>query len=728
MTSRSNDVSFLTGANATYLSELYKRFLTDPGQVDPEWREFFGTLGDDARGVMDDLVGPAWHPREAHIIGAGNGVDTASRAKANGKAAQMTIEQLRAAARDSIQAFLFIRMHRVRGHLYADLDPLGIVKPEYHPELEYNTYGFADADLDREIFLNGIMGFEVATLRQIVQRVRETYCAKIGVEYMHMVDQDQKVWIQERIEGIHNRTEFTEKGRRAILERLTHAETFEKFCDKRFTGTKRFGLDGGEATIPGLEQILKRGGQLGVKEIVIGMPHRGRLNVLSNMMGKPFQAIFSEFLGQSANPSDIEGSGDVKYHLGTSSDREFDGNVIHLSLTANPSHLEAVNPVVCGKVRAKQTQRGDAGRRQVMGLLMHGDAAFAGQGLVAETLDLSQLKGYRTGGTIHFIVNNQIGFTTNPVSSRSGPYCSDVAKIVQAPIFHVNGDDPEAVVHVARIASEYRHDFQQDVVIDMFCYRRHGHNEGDEPAFTQPLMYKTISKHPRVRQIYAERLEKDGVIARGEADKIIGEIEHRLEEAFSAAKGFKPNKADWLEGAWTGLEKARGEPHPGETGVSLDVLREVGAKLCETPKGFNVNSKIARQLKAKKEAIDTGKDIDWATAEALAFGSLLVEGTPVRLSGQDCRRGTFSQRHAVLVDQETEADYTPLANLRPDQALFEVFDSPLAEASVLGFEYGYSLAEPNVLVMWEAQFGDFSNGAQIIIDQFISSGESKWLR
>jgi 2-oxoglutarate dehydrogenase E1 component len=545
---------------------------------------------------------------------------------------------------------------------------------------------------------------------------------------MHIQDPDKKAWIQGRIESKHNQTEFTVNGKRAILERLTAAEAFENFLDKKYTGTKRFGLDGGEALIPALEQIIKRGGQLGIEEIVIGMPHRGRLNVLANTMGKPYQAIFSEFQGASANPEDVQGSGDVKYHLGTSSDRAFDDNSVHLSLTANPSHLEAVDPVVLGKVRAKQTQRGKGGIDKVMGLMMHGDAAFAGQGTVAETLDLSELRDYQTGGTIHVIVNNQIGFTTNPVYSRSGPYCSEMAKIIQAPILHVNGDDPEAVVHVARIATEFRQEFKSDAVIDMFCYRRFGHNEGDEPAFTQPRMYAAIAKHPTTRAIYAERLVDNGIVTKEEAEGLVTHLHDQLETDFEAASSYKPNKADWLEGAWTGLEAKRGEYIRGETAVPIETLTEIGQKITEIPDDFNANSKIIRQFKAKRKRIESGDGIDWATAEALAFGTLLTEGTPIRLSGQDCQRGTFSQRHAVLTDQTSEAKYVPLAHVSSDQADCEIIDSPLAELSVLGFEYGYSLAEPHALVMWEAQFGDFVNGAQIIIDQFITSGESKWLR
>ncbi len=725
--------SFLYAGNAIFVSQLYERFLRDPNAVDPGWRTFFAALGDEERAALAELSGPAWAPRSTRVIGA-DGAPAPAKTPAQGNGAAepaASAERLRAAALASIRAFMLIRTYRSRGHLIANLDPLGITERKYHKDLDYTSYGFTEAELDQPIFINSILGFgETATLRQILGRLVSTYCGSIGVEYMYIMEPAQRLWIQERIERVENRTDFTVVGKRAILERLTAAETFERFLDKKYTGTKRFGIEGAETTIPALEQILKRGGQLGTKEIVIGMPHRGRLNMLANMMGKPYRAIFSEFSGNPANPEDVQGSGDVKYHLGTSSDRDFDGTIVHLSLTANPSHLEAVNPVVVGKVRAKQMQRGelDRARREVMGLLLHGDAAFAGQGLVPETLALSELKGYRTGGTIHFIVNNQIGFTTNPANSRSGPYCTDVAKSVQAPIFHVNGDDAEAVVHVARVATEFRHEFQKDVVIDMWCYRRHGHNESDEPAFTQPLMYRAIAKQPTTRTVYARKLASEKVVSEEEAGALIASFETKLEEDFEVARNFRPNKADWLEGAWTGLEAARGEYIRGETAVPLETAKLVGGRLTAVPDGFHLNRKIARQLEARRRAIESGEGIDWATAEALAFGTLLAEGTPVRFSGQDCGRGTFSQRHAVLVDQENEQKHIPLANIKSGQSSVEIIDSPLAEASVLGFEYGYSLAEPHCLVLWEAQFGDFANGAQVIIDQFIAAGESKWLR
>ncbi len=744
--------SFLNGANATFVAELYSNYLKRPDSVDPEWSQFFGSLHDDARALLEDLKGASWAPRDSRVIGSANGA--AIGAPGNGHAdpvrhadngaplggaplsygapaeATAAPDQIRRATLDSIRALMLIRAYRVRGHLEANLDPLGLMKPEAHPELDPKTYGFTESDLDRPIFINYVLGLETATMRQIIEVVRATYCGNIGVEFMHIQGPDEKAWIQERIEGGRNQTDFTERGKEAILGALTRAEIFEQFLDKKYTGAKRFGLEGGETLIPALEQIVKRGGQLGLRELVIGMPHRGRLNVLANFMDKPFRAMFSEFEGNSPNPDDVMGSGDVKYHLGTSSDRTFDGNTVHLSLTPNPSHLEAVNTVVLGKVRAKQQLLSDTEREKVMGILMHGDAAFAGQGLVAETLDLSQLRGYRTGGTVHVIVNNQIGFTTNPTAARSSPYSSDVAKMIQAPIFHVNGDDPESSVHAARIATEYRYRFKADVVFDLWGYRRAGHNESDEPAFTQPIMYDSIGEQPTTRALYAKQLEDEGVIKPGDGDRMVEEFQEHLEQEFEAARSYKPNKADWLEGRWAdlGMAESEIEARRGDTAVDTDLLHEVGHAISEPPRGFNANSKILRQLKNKRKMIDEGKGIDWATAEALAFGTLLCESTPVRLSGEDVGRGTFSHRHAVLVDQENEDQYVPLANIRYGQAPIEVIDSPLSEFGVLGFEYGYSQAEPHALVLWEAQFGDFANGAQVIIDQFIASGESKWLR
>ena len=729
---QAEQTSFLFGANAPFIEELYARFQKDPAGVDAEWQTFFAALADDRTSVLAEARGASWAPNGARVIDVPEAPTPANRnVKGNGAAlAGKSDADIRAAANDTAKALMLIRAYRIRGHLEADLDPLGLVRQAPHPELDPATYGFGDSDWDRPILIFGSLALgEQATLRQIMDRLRRTYCGKIGVEFMHISDPAKKAWIQERIEHIENRTDFSVEGRKAILERVVEAEGLEHYLGVKFVGTKRFGLDGGESLIPGLEQILKRGGQLGVKEVVLGMPHRGRLNTLVHVLHKSYTALFSEFQGRPSLPEEMRGSGDVKYHLGASADREFDGNVIHLSLAPNPSHLEAVNPVVLGKARAKQDQRGDSDRSQVMAILMHGDAAFAGQGLVAESLDLSDLGGYRIGGTIHIVVNNQIGFTTLPTYSRSGPYCTEVAKVVQAPILHVNGDDPEAVVHVCRIATEFRQRFKADIVVDIFCYRRYGHNESDEPMFTQPLMYKQIGGHKTVKQVYSGHLVSEGVVTTEEAAAMDAALREKLDKALEAANNYKPNKADWLEGKWTGLTVAPGEEdRKGTTAVAMDALLKVGRAISEPPRDFDLNRKIARQLQEKRKTIDTGRDIDWATGEALAFGTLLVEGTPVRLSGQDSGRGTFSQRHSVLTDQTNEAKYIPLNNVGAGQAGFEVIDSPLNEAGVLGFEYGYSSAEPNALVLWEAQFGDFANGAQVIIDQFLCSGESKWLR
>ncbi len=636
------------------------------------------------------------------------------------------------ATRDSIHALMLIRAYRIRGHFHADLDPLHLEPKKDDEELDPRSYGFTDADLDRKIFLDFVLGLEFATMREIIAICQRTYCQTIGIEFMHISNAQQKGWIQERIEGADKEITFTREGKRAILNKLVEAEGFEKYCDTKFTGTKRFGLDGGESLIPALEQIIKRGGNLGVKEIVLGMPHRGRLNVLTQVMGKPHRALFHEFKGGSAAPDDVEGSGDVKYHLGASSDREFDGNNVHLSLTANPSHLEIVNPVVLGKVRAKQDQHGATpdDRTMVMPLLIHGDAAFAGQGVVAECFGLSALKGYRTGGSMHVIVNNQIGFTTYPRYSRSSPYPSDVAKMIEAPIFHVNGDDPEAVVYAAKVATEYRQKFQKPVVIDMFCYRRHGHNEGDEPAFTQPLMYKAIRAHPSTLEIYSKKLIAEGVVTEGEVEKMKADWRARLDAEHEAGTGYKPNKADWLDGQWAKFKFADDidDPRRGNTGVAVEKLRDIGRKITSVPDGFHVHRTIQRFLDTRRKAIDTGEGIDWSTGEALACCTLLLDGHRVRLSGQDSERGTFSQRHSVLIDQESEARHTPFNHLAEKQGKYEVLNSMLSEEAVLGYEYGYTLSEPNALTMWEAQFGDFANGAQVVFDQFISSGERKWLR
>jgi 2-oxoglutarate dehydrogenase E1 component len=741
------NTAFLYGANASYIEDLQARYEKDPASVDAEWQAFFGALKDDKQAVEKAANGPSWEkpnwPIHANgeLVSALDGnwaqvekaVGDKIKAKAEAKGVEISQIDVQQATRDSIRAIMLIRAYRVRGHLHAKLDPLDINPRPNDQELHPSHYGFTEADWDRKIFLDNVLGLEFGTIREIVAILERTYCQTLGVEFMHISDPVEKAWIQERIEGPDKEITFTKEGKRAILNKLVEAEGFEKFLDVRYTGTKRFGLDGGESLIPALEQIIKRGGNLGVKEIVLGMAHRGRLNVLTQVMGKPHRALFHEFKGGSFAPDDVEGSGDVKYHLGASSDRTFDGNNVHLSLTANPSHLEIVDPVVLGKVRAKQDQHGctPENRGAVMPLLIHGDAAFAGQGVVAECLGLSGLRGHRTGGSIHFIINNQIGFTTDPRFSRSSPYPSDVAKMVEAPIFHVNGDDPEAVVFAAKVAAEYRQRFQKPVVIDMFCYRRFGHNEGDEPAFTQPLMYRKIRSHPAIVELYSKKLVTDGVVTEAEVEEMKSSWRSKLDAEFDIAANYKPNKADWLDGRWSGLKAVRedqDDPRRGQTGVSVETLQQIGKALTTIPEGFHLHRTIQRFLDNRKKMLETGEGFDWAMAEALAFGSLLLEGHRVRLSGQDVERGTFSSRHSVLIDQENEERYTNLNHISENQARYEVINSMLSEEAVLGFEYGYTLSEPNALTLWEAQFGDFANGAQVVFDQFISSGERKWLR
>ncbi len=699
------------GANAAFIADMYERWAADPASVDSGVASVFAAMDDDARAVLGEVDGVSNAPPPVQAPAGAAAV--------------------RSATKDSLRALMMIRTYRVRGHLEAKLDPLGLQVPKPHPELDPTTYGFGRADMDRPIFIDNVLGLETATPAQILHVLRETYCGPIGVEFMHIQDPDQKAWIQRRVEGAPWRTSFGRTAKRNILQQLTEAEGLEAFCQRRYVGTKRFGLEGGEVTIPAVQAIIETAAKAGVREIAIGMPHRGRLNTLVNIVKKPYVALFSEFGGSSFKPDDVQGSGDVKYHLGTSTDVEIAGHMVHLSLQPNPSHLEAVDPVVVGKVRARQDMAGDTrARRSVMGILMHGDAAFAGQGLVYETLAMSQLIGYRTGGTVHVIVNNQIGFTTVPAHAYSGLYCTDVAKSIQVPILHVNGDNPEAVVWCAQMAAEFRQEFATDFVLDIVCYRRHGHNETDEPAFTQPIMYRAIKDMKTTRALYAERLATEGVLTADDAKAMWDGFADTLEAAYQAAQAYKPNKADWLEGHWAGMTVPGNEAEgtEGVTAASTDQLKRVGLAISRAPAGFEVNSKITRQLEAKRTAIETGEGIDWATGEALAFGTLLLDGHRVRLSGEDVQRGTFSQRHAVLVDQANQNEYVPLNNIDTAQAKIEIYNSLLSEVGVLGFEYGYTLADPRTLVLWEAQFGDFANGAQVIIDQFLASGESKWLR
>ncbi len=723
------------GVSPAFVDTLYAKFRADPNAVEPGWRSFF-------EGLEGAVTGPSWAsatwpPRETDALTAALDPTQmelppapAKPGKAFPGATDVSTDDVRKAADASIRAMTLIRTYRVRGHLAANLDPLGLSQRALPEDLKTEYYGFTDDQLDTPVYLGGTLGLQSATIRELVDILRANYCGNVGLEYMHIADVDERRFLQDRMEGKDKGVDFTPEGKKAILSKVIAAEGYEKFLGRKYVGTKRFGLDGGEAMIPALESVIKYGGQMGVNEIVFGMAHRGRLNMLTNVMGKPFRAVFNEFSGGSANPEDVGGSGDVKYHLGTSTDREFDGISVHMSLVANPSHLEAEDPVVLGKVRAIQTLAGDLDEHKAsLPVLIHGDAAFAGQGIVWECFGFSGIRGYNTGGCIHFIVNNQIGFTTSPQFARSSPYPSDVAKGVQAPVFHVNGDDPEAVTFACKMATEFRQTFHRDVVVDMWCYRRFGHNEGDEPSFTQPIMYSAIRNHPGVSQIYGQRLIAEGVVDQAWIDDQWKAFDTLMEGEFEAGASYKPNKADWFAGRWSGLH-APADPENArrnvETGIDRKLFDSLGRTLTTVPESVVIHKTLGRVLDAKREMFRSGEGFDWATGEALAFGALLSEGYGVRLSGQDSGRGTFSQRHAVWVDQTDEHKYVPLAQI--EHGRVEILDSTLSEYGVLGFEYGYALADPKTLVLWEAQFGDFANGAQIMIDQFIAAGEAKWLR
>ncbi|WP_445191943.1 2-oxoglutarate dehydrogenase E1 component [Sphingomonas sp. Tas61C01] len=726
-----------SGVSPAFVEGLYATYKRSPDTVEPGWRAFF-------EGLESTATGPSWARSTWPLTTTDDltaaldptQMEPAPRPAKGGKAAPAAAapapsqDDIIKAAGDAIRAQLLIRTYRVRGHLAANLDPLGLASREMPEDLKTDYHGFTDADIDRPVYLGGTMGLQWATVRELVDTLRANYCSNVGLEYMHIVDVEERRFLQDRMEGKDKGADFSPLGKKAILNKVIEAEQWEKFLGRKYVGTKRFGLDGGESMIPALESVIKYGGQYGVREIVFGMAHRGRLNVLANVMAKPLRVIFHEFAGGSANPDDIGGSGDVKYHLGTSTDRDFDGIKVHMSLVANPSHLEAADPVVLGKTRAIQTIAGDLKEHTAsLPVLIHGDAAFAGQGIVWECLGFSGIRGYNTGGCVHFIINNQIGFTTSPQFARSSPYPSDVAKGVQAPIFHVNGDDPEAVTFATKMAMEFRQTFHRDIVIDMWCYRRFGHNEGDEPSFTQPLMYKAIKDHPPVSTLYGERLVAEGVIDKQWLDDNVTQYTNLLEGEFEAGAAYKPNRADWFAGRWSGLH-APADPETArrsvDTGLDRKLFDSLGRTLTTVPDSIVIHKTLARVIDAKREMFASGANFDWATGEALAFGSLLSEGYGVRLSGQDSGRGTFSQRHAVWIDQTDEHKYLPLAQI--EHGRVEILDSPLSEYGVLGFEYGYAIADPKTLVLWEAQFGDFVNGAQIMIDQFIAAGEAKWLR
>ena len=711
------NATFLNKSNSGFIEEMYVKFIEGDPNLPESWRSYFESLDEDLEVISKEIQGPNWSPKKIKInrnnLNYKNNVPT-ENVNADKKVS------------DSIRAITLIRAYRTRGHLIANLDPLGLMKREYLHDLHPKDHGFTADDLNRKIFLDNYMDIGHATIKEITNNLKKIYCSTIGAEFMHITDPAEKVWFRERMEKKENQLNFTRNGKIAIMNKIIQAEGFEKFLAKKYVGTKRFGLDGGESLIPSLEQIIKRGGQLGAKEIKIGMPHRGRLNVLANVLQKSYKRIFNEFAGEFSATHD-DSTGDVKYHLGASSDREFDGNSVHVSLTDNPSHLEAVNPIVLGQTRAKQFFHKDEERKKVIPVLIHGDAAFAGQGVVAECFAMSGLKGHNTGGTIHIIVNNQIGFTTSPRFARSSPYPSDLGKVVESPILHCNGDDPESVVHCAKIAIEFRQKFNKDVVIDMICYRRFGHNEGDEPSFTQPLMYKKIRAHPTTLNIYGKKLVQEGTLSESEFNKMNTDFKQLLENQFKTAKDYKP-KLNWFEGTWSRYQPTKGKDKKGVTGVNNDKIKKISEKINSIPSKIFAHKTIERVFSQRAKTVAEGKNIDWSTAESLAFGTLLEEGFPVRLVGQDSGRGTFSQRHSVIRNQNDNSRYIPLNNISNNQRKYEIVDSLLSELAVLGFEYGYSLVEPETLTIWEAQFGDFANGAQVVIDQFIASGERKWSR
>ena len=715
--------SFLNKSNSAFIEQMYLKFVNKDPDLPESWKKYFLDIGEEIDLVVKEINGPSWSPVKKKI--ELNEIQKKINIEEE-KNDQTELKDFTKKNSNSIRAVSLIRSYRQRGHLLSKVDPLEIRKSEYLEELHPENYGFKKDDYQKKIYLDGVINKEYSNIREILSFVRKIYCGPIGYEYMQIANPTERKWFRDRIEKDENALKFTKNGKKAILNKLIQAEGFEKFLHTKYVGNKRFGLDGGESLIPALEQIIKIGGQSKIKEVKIGMSHRGRLNVLANVLQKSYKRIFNEFAGEISNAGE-DAAGDVKYHLGASSDREFDGNSVHVSLTDNPSHLEAVNPVVLGQTRAKQFFHKDKERNKVIPILIHGDAAFAGQGIVAECFAMSGLPGHNTGGTIHIIVNNQIGFTTSPRFARSSPHPSDIAKMVEAPIIHVNGDNPEAVVYGARIATEFRLKFNRDVVIDLVCYRRFGHNEGDEPSFTQPLMYKKIRSHPSTIKIYGEKLVNEGIISNNELEDQINKLKNLLDDQFKNAKDYKP-KIEWFEGSWSRYKPEKGKDKRGVTGANINILSNISDKINTIPEEINIHKTIRKILENRKQRVHQGYDIDWSTAEALAFGSLLEEGYPVRLVGQDSGRGTFSQRHSILRNQIDNSRYIPLNSISKNQKSFEIVDSFLSEFAVLGFEYGYSLVEPNTLTLWEAQFGDFANGAQVIIDQFISSGERKWKR
>lgn len=713
-------------SNIIFIEELYQKFLQNPASVDKSWADFFAANQDEIKSVIADYKGPSWASRAVKIVGSEE-FDISSNAK---KEAPKAGKDAKGAPSEKIEKDFSIYVanlilaYRRFGHLAAKLDPLGLITPSYVAEIDYKNHGISDSDLEKTVDLKGVLGLEKVKISQVIDYLNFIYTSSVASDFEYIKNQEQKLWLASAIEKAML-TDISKSEKVKILSEVVRTERFEQFLHKRFPGAKRFSVEGGDSAINSIEKIIETSAKNAVKKVVIGMAHRGRLNTLTGVMGKPYHRMISEFKGTPGIPEGVTKSGDVKYHMGYANSRVIDGNKIDLSLAFNPSHLEAVNPVVAGRVRAKQDLYKDENRTSALALLIHGDAAFAGQGSVAESLMMSGVKGYDVGGVIHLIINNQIGFTANPNDSRSTTYCSDLARAIDAPIFHVNGDDAESVVKVSEIVTNFRQKFKKDVVIDLVCYRRYGHNEGDEPLYTQPIMYAKIKEHPTLEKIYSQKLISEGAISQGEYDKMTGDFDALLSQEFDKAATYKATEADWLKGDWSKIKD--GDEKLADTAVEQKTLQELIKKTTAIPAGFNANPKIIRQIEARKQAVEEGKDIDWGCGEALAFASLLNEGFPVRITGQDSGRGTFSHRHSILHDGASGARYSIFSPLA-DKAKYEVHDSVLSEYAVLGFEYGYSLSTPYGLTIWEAQFGDFANGAQIIFDQFVASSEVKWLR
>ncbi len=736
--------------NIVFIEELYQKFLQNPASVDASWVEFFTQNQDEIKAILSDYKGPSWATRTLKVVGSED-FDISSVAKketpkaAAGKGEKPTAPT---GGKDlNIRVANLILAYQRFGHLAAHLDPLELKPIRYVAEIDAANHGLDAADLEKEVDLNGILGLNKAKISQVIERLNRLYTNTVGAEFEYIQNVEQKKWLSRETE-LAQLNELSKAEKIKVLSEVIRTERFEQFLHKRFPGAKRFSVEGGDAAMASLEKVIDVAAKSGTRKIVIGMAHRGRLNTLTGVMGKPYHQLIAEFQGTPGMPEGVTRSGDVKYHMGYASTREIAGNKIDLSLAFNPSHLEAVNPVVAGRIRAKQDLYNDFERKQAMALLIHGDAAFAGQGSVAESLMMNGVAGYDTGGVMHLIINNQIGFTANPTDSRSTTYASDLAKGIDAPIFHVNGDDVEAVVKVTDIVTRFRQTFKKDAVIDLICYRRYGHNEGDEPLYTQPIMYGKIKNHPSLEKIYSQKLIAEGTLSEAEYNKMAANFDAHLAAEFDIAKTYKPLEPDWLKGDWSNIKngenfadnKKVANFESVKTAVDAKILRELTAKTAIIPEGFNANPKIAKQLEARKDAVEAGTGIDWGCGEAMAFASLLNEGYPVRLSGQDSGRGTFSHRHSMLHDATNGKRHTIFANVGQERkfaasvaglsvkAKYEVIDSVLSEYAVLGFEYGYSLSAPYSLAIWEAQFGDFANGAQIIFDQFVASSEVKWLR